>query len=169
MRTRSVLIAAVVLGVSGPAQAEWEFARWGMSVDDVVAASNGVAAKVKKDRAKRVWDFDRLAAGSWEEDGIDYELSFYFDSKEKTLKLVDLVPKETDCDRVIANYAAKYGAPRSGHKAVEVEGGRPPLVTSTHEWNHPESGDLLQITDVSVKEYQIRYCKVLVQPSGGRV
>lgn len=169
MKIQCFLVTVIAIGLSAPAKAEWEFARWGMSVDEVVAASNGVAAKVKKDKDKRVWDFDRLAAGSWEEGGIAYELSFYFDSKAKTLKLVDLVPGSIDCDRVIAAYGAKYGTAETARKAVAVEDGRPPLVTETHKWNHLESGDLLQITDVSVKDFGIRYCKVLIQPADGLV
>src|SRR4051812_43561803 len=40
-----VLAVALALGVSAPARADWEYARWGMSVDEVVAASRGRATK----------------------------------------------------------------------------------------------------------------------------
>ena len=45
LATTTILVGMVSL----PAQAEWEYTRWGMSVDEVVEASEGEAIPVNPD------------------------------------------------------------------------------------------------------------------------
>lgn len=44
------LIAAVAFAMAAPAHADWQFTRWGMSLDEVVAAGEGRVARIAADQ-----------------------------------------------------------------------------------------------------------------------
>jgi hypothetical protein len=153
-----VLIAALPT----PALAGWEFANWGMAPDQVVAASNGAAARVAEDKDKRIRDMARLASGRAIVDGVNYTIDYFFDPKAKTLSAINFVPADADCDAAIAGFKARLGTPKEKRKETVLDPRKPPLVTVEYEWRGGALGkDKVSGVDVSVREMDIRYCQFL--------
>lgn len=156
------LAGLAVLAMASPALAGFEFANWGMTADQLVAASNGTATSVKEEKDKRILKMHRLAAGKAAVGGVDYTLDYYFDPKRRTLSGINFVPAKTACDAAIAEHKARLGTPVEKRKESVLEAGKPPLVQVEYEWSGGAlGGDKVSGVDVSVKEYDIRYCQFL--------
>jgi hypothetical protein len=72
----------LVAGLSAPAWANWEYTRWGMSPEQVAAASSG-AVKVlpKAQRQSGGGDHSEIAAmGIFESEGLTLSVGFQFDT-----------------------------------------------------------------------------------------
>lgn len=63
-----------------PAQAEWEYTRWGMSVDEVVAASEGAAITVNLNEQilLKTDTQQTLLKSQWSKDGYSFDVFFNF-------------------------------------------------------------------------------------------
>ncbi len=78
-----------------PAQAEWEYTRWGMSVDEVVKASEGKAVPVNvSERVLLKNDAHQtLLKTQWSTEEYSFDVFFKFDLKDS--KLSELLFKST--------------------------------------------------------------------------
>lgn len=52
MRALGLVAAATALAMAAPAHADWQFTRWGMSVDEVLAAGEGRVARIPADQVE---------------------------------------------------------------------------------------------------------------------
>ncbi len=151
-----------VLALASPALAGFEFANWGMTADQLVAASNGAASPVQEEKGKRIRSLFRLANGKTAIGGVDYALDYFFEPKSKKLAAINFVPAKTDCDAAIAEHKARLGTPTEKRKEAVIQAGKPPLVTVEYEWAGGALGsDKVSGVDVSVVEMNIRYCQFL--------
>ncbi|HQV04889.1 MULTISPECIES: hypothetical protein [unclassified Novosphingobium] len=82
--------ALPLLAFATPAAADWQYTRWGMPLDEVIAASSGKATLVPEEKGKRIRKLQRLAIGSVTEGKAEFQVEFYFDKKK--LKLIRYVP-----------------------------------------------------------------------------
>lgn len=156
------LLGLGALVIAAPALAGYEFAAWGMTADQLVAASNGAATAVKEEKDKRILKMYRLAAGRTTIGGVDYTLDYYFEPKRQKLAGINFVPAKTACDAAIAEHKARLGTPIEKRKESVLEAGKPPLVQVEYEWSGGAlGGDKVSGVDVSVKEFDIRYCQFL--------
>lgn len=156
------LAGLAVLAMASPALAGYDFANWGMTAEQLVAASKGTAIAVSEEKDKRILKMYRLAAGKTTIGGVDYTLDYYFDPKRKTLSGINFVPAKTACDAAIAEHKARLGTPVEKRKESVLEAGKPPLVQIEYEWTGGTlGGDKVTGVDVSVKEFDIRYCQFL--------
>jgi len=111
MRCRLLLLFAATFCTAFAAQADWQFTKWGMTLDQVLTASKGAVHKVPYDHGKNVWDIDRGAEGTLSQAGIAYRTEFYFDSRG-TLQIVRQTPADlSQCPAVQKAAEAKYGKP----------------------------------------------------------
>ena len=73
-----------------PAQAEWEYTRWGMSVDEVVEASEGAAIPVNPDEQVLLDDNiqQTLLKSQWSKEGYSFDVFFNFSVGDSQLSEV---------------------------------------------------------------------------------
>ncbi|MGK7947561.1 MAG: hypothetical protein AB4368_01815 [Xenococcaceae cyanobacterium] len=73
-----------------PAQAEWEYTRWGMSVDEVVEASEGAAIPVNPDEQVLLDDNTQqtLLKSQWSKEGHLFDVFFNFSVSDSQLSEV---------------------------------------------------------------------------------
>lgn len=94
----SLLIALCVVS---PAHADWQYTKWGMSPEEVVAASNGKAHLVSDAEATKYFRSAEyviaLAKGDHSADGEKFSVTFDFTRQAKRLQTVIL--KATDPSR----------------------------------------------------------------------
>ncbi len=78
-----------------PAKAEWEYTRWGMSVDEVVEASEGAAIPVNPDEQFFFEDDTQqtMLKSQWSTDGYSFDVFFNFSNSDS--KLSEIVFKST--------------------------------------------------------------------------
>jgi hypothetical protein len=125
LRTRStghaagVLCAAaiiVLLLTPRTAYADWQYTKWGMSPEEVVAASNGNAqllpdTEAKKSRATDN-DFITLAKAVRSVNGERFSVSFNFIKHSKRLQMVSLDAVDVSRCTMYKSYLFhRYGAP----------------------------------------------------------
>ncbi|MDJ0899050.1 MAG: hypothetical protein QNJ55_09575 [Xenococcus sp. MO_188.B8] len=92
-----LLIAATIWNCifNLPAKAEWEYTRWGMSVDEVVEASEGAAIPVNPDEQFFFEDDTQqtMLKSQWSTDGYSFDVFFNFSNSDS--KLSEIVFKST--------------------------------------------------------------------------
>ena len=73
-----------------PAQAEWEYTRWGMSVDEVVEASEGEAIPVNPQEQILLEDNTQqtLLKSQWSKEGYSFDVFFNFSVDDSQLSEV---------------------------------------------------------------------------------
>lgn len=81
---------ASLVAVSSGALADWQYSRWGMSVDQVVAASGGTAQPVRDNKDKRIEKKKRLVFGEVTIGTTKFPVDFYFEENKLRLIRYDL-------------------------------------------------------------------------------
>lgn len=158
-RVWPVLLVPALLVLSQPAHAEWGATRWDMTVGDVVAAVGETARKVPDDRGDRVHDQQRLATSTLRQDGIEYQVSYYFGKRGRGLTMVRLQPAAVvDCTAMRAVYTEKLGP---GVDQSSREFGDAFIVELIH-WPTGPGEEVIELTEVRVDGEQM-VCHVLYQ------
>jgi hypothetical protein len=135
-------LAALALG-STPARADWQWTHWGMTPQQVIAASNGQAHAVQGSDTQRVFKMDWRAAGSIEEAGATFELGFYFDPATDGLKVVRYnLNDPSPCPALKEKLVRELGEPRDESRTLQS------LSTVTHafDWDDDRRGDAVTIS-----------------------
>jgi hypothetical protein len=116
--------AVSVLGLQ-PARADWAYTHWGMSPDEVVAASNGRVQKLPAaNRTRDDADHWELAAqGSYIDGTLNMPVGFTFDTKTGGLKCVMYNASGDDVAALRQSLEKHYG------KAAEESD-----FMTTHSW-----------------------------------
>jgi hypothetical protein len=154
-----VLVLPAALAFSQSAHAEWGSTRWNMTIDDVVAAVGGSARKVADDKDKRVHDQQRLVTSTIVQDGITYEVEYYFGKRGRGLTMVRLSPTaKTDCSTMRAAYTEKLG-PGVDQSSKELPLG---LNIELIHWPTGPGAEVVELTEVRINGVQ-RACHVLYQ------
>jgi len=91
-RSTATVSALILIGCSLPlsADADWQYTRWGMTLEEVVAASGGAAQPHAKDPKKNTSKVDTLATAPYEAAGFIFRARFLFSRGEPKLARVDL-------------------------------------------------------------------------------
>ena len=69
-------VAVAVGALSAPASADWQYTQWGMSADDVVAASDGSVVEVQGSTGEQVRGQDLRANGNYSAAGMTFKAQF---------------------------------------------------------------------------------------------
>lgn len=143
---RSVWAIAALLCVvvASAAKADWQYTKWGMSLDEVIAASKGQMERCDGACAKLSTDAEFAGAtGPYQSGPFDFKAVAYFDKKTGKLSSMLLYLKDVDqAFRLQDELKAKYGRPASN---MDVS------VTRTTVW----------LTDTEKVEFSLIY-KALV-------
>lgn len=107
----AVVLAVVLRPIS--AYGDWQYTRWGMTVEEVVAASAGVARAYPKDPQKSYRGFDNLAAAPYEDSGFSFTARFMFSPDDRRLAGVDLDVANSKCADLEDALRSRYGGPES--------------------------------------------------------
>lgn len=108
-RTLPLLAAAVAVTWPMSASAHWSFTRWGMTPDQVNAASGGRLA-ASGDAGDGIMRQNKRLAGLVDFEGRKYRADFFF-SDAGGLNMVRLKPlDQSQCPAIIAQMKARYGA-----------------------------------------------------------
>jgi hypothetical protein len=95
---RLLALFVATFAFAGPAGADWEFAKWGMTPDEVIAASGGLA-KARTPHAGRDSQSVNLVTAMYEAGGIHFRVAFLFTRDDQRLDAVTL----TAVDRLQCN------------------------------------------------------------------
>ncbi len=109
---RTLLIGALAtaLGFTTAAQADWQYTRWGMTVDEVVAAGAGQVTQ-GFDAGSSSENQKTLASAPYNAGGRAYTAKFAFDLDGKLME-VNLHPVDVaECDDLFHDLRAAYGEP----------------------------------------------------------
>jgi hypothetical protein len=114
--TLMLALVAVALAVTlrpFSAHGDWQYTRWGMTVEEVVAASAGVAHAYSKDLQKSYRGFDNLAAAPYEASGFSFTARFMFSPEDRRLTGVDLDVANSKCADLEGALRSRYGVPEA--------------------------------------------------------
>jgi hypothetical protein len=113
MNTR--LIHAVAAGItvllSSAAHADWQFTKWGMTPDQVVAASGGKAAVLPAKNHVSSQGLRVVAAMPWESETLHFQVGFMFDGKNALRRVSMLLKSGGTAADLLRALKAKYGPP----------------------------------------------------------
>jgi hypothetical protein len=139
---RALPVAGALACLAAPAQAHWEFTRWGMSERQVAAAvRNAGTVRALPPGERRAVPNARMeyrAAGEFRAGALRLEVAFAFDARNGGLVCVSARGEPSQADALRARLERDFGAPQ--------ERGRDPATgTVTLGWTRPDEIDL-QIT-----------------------
>lgn len=110
-----MLMAACLAGAAYPAQADWQYTKWDMTPDAVVAASQGKAHLQTAGENQRVWELDQGAEANYADGDFALVAKFYFDKAGK-LKAVTLTEADSgQCDTYRAHVEQVMGKALEQH------------------------------------------------------
>jgi hypothetical protein len=116
-----------------PAFADWQFTKWGMTPDQVAAASHGAAASVDPLTISNAVNGDRtLLQMPYNAGTFDFVASFAFDNSDH-LDRVHLVLQSGAAIDLRTALLAKYGKPAHQDSDLEAFGGRIIWITPGEE------------------------------------
>ena len=125
IRCALAVIALIALGQPRAGRADWAYTAWGMSLDEVVAASpvklTPLDEKVQAQSREYVSDGRSAAmlAGWHVEGAYTYLAFFYFDLDTGRLVSVNLDLKTmTLADQLLREITERYGAPVESHEIM---------------------------------------------------
>jgi hypothetical protein len=145
---RWLLLALAALPT--PALADWQYTHWGMSVDEVIAASNGSAQEIKDRKGDRVRKMPRLIVGTTKEGETAFAVEFYFEDKK--LRLIRYAPTGTmDCAAEEAFLLDRFGPAEPIEKIIEFRDKNLVLLRSRDRvWALP-GGDQMNFNSVRIE------------------
>ena len=101
----------IVAGMAAPAAADWRYTRWGMSPEQVVAASNGAVQLGPPPQGKTYDNLTGRALGKHEADGATFLAFFHFDAANGLAKVALERSGGTACAALQGALVAQFGAP----------------------------------------------------------
>jgi hypothetical protein len=101
----------IVAGMATPAAADWQYTRWGMSPEQVVAASNGMVQLGPPPQGKTYDNLTGRALGKHERDGATFLAFFHFDAANGLAKVALERSGGTACAALQGALVAQLGPP----------------------------------------------------------
>lgn len=128
---------AAALLAPGPAEAHWEYTRWGMSLQQVIAASRGAvqALPAGERRAVPAARMEYRATGEFRSGALRLTVAFAFDGRNGGLLCVSARGDAAQGPALRARLERLFGAPQ--------ERGRDPVTgLESFGWARPDEIDL---------------------------
>jgi hypothetical protein len=116
MRIISLAVAAIVYAWPISALADWQYTKWGMSVDQVIAASKGAASQTTPEISAQHSAFDGSQAAKLSApycSGTFQFTAYFMFGRRDTLTSVSLELAAGDPHILIGELRTKYGKPTS--------------------------------------------------------
>ena len=105
----SALLAASAF--AAPAEAHWQWTRWGMSPEEVVAASRGAVQLGPPPSGKTYENLTGRARGVYTEAGASFDAYFHFDAEVRLARVALERTGGTDCAALHNRLLAELGRP----------------------------------------------------------
>jgi hypothetical protein len=154
-----LVVLPAALAIGQPVHAEWGSTRWNMTVDDVITAVGDPSRNVADDKGDRVHDQKRLVTSTATQDGIAYEVEYYFGKRGRGLTMVRLKPASLkDCTAMRAAYTEKLG-PGIDQSSKELPLG---FDIELIHWPTGPGEEVVELTEVRINGVQ-KACHVLYQ------
>jgi hypothetical protein len=125
-------------GASAPALADWEYTRWGMTPEQVAAASQGAVKVLPQAQRQRIEEakLESGAEGSFTDGALRLHVAFSFDTDGKGLAVVGYNVVDPAQNDLLKDWLIrKYGQP-------ETKGGLPVTGLTTWDWVKPDEIEL---------------------------
>ena len=151
--------AALASLAAVPAFADYGYSKFGMTPEEVVAASNGNAKLVAARPGSEVFRMSLLATGSLE---TGETLQFFFTKTTNRLMLVKLIPRSANCRTLVPDFTKAWGAPLKD----TTDQMAPTLTSRMARWR--VSGDIISAA-VFIQSGQPDSCHLLFQPPGTEI
>lgn len=149
---KQLIAVAALLGVAAPAHADWQFTRWGMTVDEVTAAAPGKIVPFEHPGYTTASDVMKLAT-DYSANDIDFTAGFMFDRATGRLSRVHLEPKAmAACERVWFAMDAAYGPTTDRARS------RTSVVA---KWHDAAAGNVVTVQMIGVAPPRdVGYCSI---------
>jgi hypothetical protein len=129
MRTLPLVLA--MLSIAPVARADWQYTHWGMTPQQVVAASRGTAQLIPEKDRPRLPPMLTAATGTWQDGSMQLRVTFSFDIATNGLVCVNYGLNNRDSnDAFKAALTKRYGPPQKTSGVAF-------LGTSTLVWKTP--------------------------------
>lgn len=135
------------------AHADWQYTKWGMTPQEVIDASGGIAVPDPQSQGHSIKDDISLLTGPYQIDSVNagrFEFSAYFlfDKQTRTLSRVSLRLKNPEqCNSLARELNDKYGTPR-------VVGGLAAL------WTDESSNNRIQFLQIGKVDCSVLYTRL---------
>lgn len=137
-------------GAAGPAAADWQYTQWGMTPDQVTAASSQ-AAQPNPDRKLDADGLTAALTAPYQGAAIPFKAVFLFDPSNK-LQVVTLHPVGgIACPVIVQALAANHGAPEN-HADL--------LKSKTLRWDDADNDNLVVYADLGAGDCSIQYSRL---------
>ncbi len=110
----SLLLVAILASAAGPAKADWRFTHWGMTPEQVVAASSGTVQLLPSGERTRNDDdhWEISAKGRVSDGGSTTDVGFMFDTKGRGLTCVLYNARGGEAEKLGAKLTSELGKPK---------------------------------------------------------
>ena len=116
----SIAVSTLLIAFSCAASADWQYTKWGMTVDEVVEASGGKATKI--DDSRRDSEMEKaMATAPFVAGDFVFEAGFMFGKRDLKLQTVKLKLKEGNGYSLYAALVNRYGKPDTKDKTEVTE------------------------------------------------
>lgn len=155
---------AAALAFAQPAAAEWGPTRYGMDVQEVIAAVGGNMERTPDRSGRRVHEHQELVVGTIVESGIEYEINFYFGRNGRALSMVRLQPSDlADCGAMRAAYTSRWGAGEDQGSQIGGEGGFAVINIDLIHWPTGSGDEVIELTALTLSKDEPTHCQILYQ------
>jgi hypothetical protein len=128
------------MALAPDAWANWEYTRWGMTLEQVVAASKGAVKALPANARPTAAGLRAAATGTHKDGNLMLEVRFSFDEKTNGLACVAYVVRNSAQNALLKDTLMKrYGRPQN-------EGGLPAIGLEEITWTRPMDQITLMIT-----------------------
>jgi hypothetical protein len=138
-------------GFAAPAAADWQYTRWGMSPEQVVAASRGAVQLGPPPSGKSYENLTGRARGVYTEAGASFDAYFHFDAEARLARVALERTGGTECAPLHNRLLAELGRPATST--------RQPFAT-IDQWRDRARGNLVGYVLVGQLPCTITYSRV---------
>jgi hypothetical protein len=151
-----MLFAIAALAIAAPASADWQYSRWGMSPEEVLAANP--ALRAGEDPENSIAASLVRVSGLHREGGRDFIVRFGFDAANR-LNTVYVHPSDPrHCRGMVGAVESRLGR---GIRGTQI-----PNVLDIRTWQDPRAGNQLQLFVIG-RMRRPESCSIRYHPPGG--
>lgn len=146
MNLKLLVLSPICLAWSAGASAQWQYTEWGMSPEQVIAASNGEVERAPSDPMREWEGVDIAAEGLYRSGKYDFKSIFYFSRNELVAVHLELQSSNLESDAIALRHSlyGVYGDPFDESPGLMT-------IVTWHDTKKNNRIDLLAIGDKSVK------------------
>jgi hypothetical protein len=148
-----------------PAEKGWNYAKWGMSPAELIAASEQTAAEAADSKGNRILGKRRLATAFGKFNYVPVSFDYYFEPKIQKLVFVRIQPldRDTDCREFEETATERLGVSLPEDTKTELRAGTASLHSRRREWDDSVHGNIYSFSSVSFGARTPSHCQLLIK------